>query len=201
MRGERRPECRRHMSLCMAAAALWRSWPPICADPLQANGTKRVRPKRPQPDEPGRCFRRYDGKALLRPRMKDARLGEPVSGHLHYPRPRRGVLLAATPQRAPPQVSDVVAERPQASAVRRHAMVGEVAGNHLLQPTPLDGDRLMHAPPQRLLDHPERRPHAVPPALPLELESAPAGSPADVGEAQEVEGLRFAEPAPSALGR
>src|SRR4051794_20681688 len=80
-------------------------------------------------------------------------------------------------------------------------MVGEVAGDHLLQPAPLDGDRLMHAPPQRLPDRPERRPHAVAPALPRELEAASARSPAYVGEAQEVEGLRLAEPAPGTVRR
>ena len=53
----------------------------------------------------------------------------------------------------------------------------------------------MPAPPQRVLDPPQRRPHAVGTTLPLELEGAPAGSPADVGEPQEAEGLRFAEPA------
>src|SRR4051794_4684706 len=63
----------------------------------------------------------------------------PLSGDLGDPHPRRRVLLAATPQRAPPQVSDVVAERPQASAVCWHPMVGEVAGDDLLQPAPWTG--------------------------------------------------------------
>src|SRR4029077_1919941 len=41
-------------------------------------------------------------------------------------------------------------------------------------------------------------PHAVPSGLPLDLEFARAGFAANEGEAQEVEGLRLAEPAPLA---
>src|SRR6476620_8754146 len=52
----------------------------------------------------------------------------------------------------------------------------------------------MHSPSQLVLYRSERRAHAVPPALPLELEVALAGLAADEREAQEVEGLRFAEP-------
>src|SRR5262249_3531877 len=50
-------------------------------------------------------------------------------------------------------------------------------------------------------DHPWLRQHAVAPALPFELEFAGVGFAADEGEAQEVEGLRFAEPAPLAAFR
>ena len=89
----------------------------------------------------------------------------------------------------------MVAEGHEGPAVRWHRMISKVAVDHLPQPAPLDGDRLMHAPPQRVLDPPQGRPHAVGAALPLELEGAPAGSPADVGEPQEAERLRLAEPA------
>ena len=59
----------------------------------------------------------------------------------------------------------------------------------------------MHSPPQLLLDFLQLRPLAVPPSLPLKLEVSPAGSTADVGEAQEREGFRSAEPASRASGR
>src|SRR3712207_8931756 len=42
---------------------------------------------------------------------------------------------------------------------------------------------------------------SVPPGLPLQQEGAAAADAADEGEAQEVEGLRLAEPAPGAPGR
>ena len=53
----------------------------------------------------------------------------------------------------------------------------------------------MHAPPQFLLDLQKLRPHADPPGPPLEEETPPSGFPADEGEPQKVEGLRFTEPA------
>src|SRR4051812_3504961 len=125
-----------------------------------------------------------DGEAFTRPGVKDVRSGEPGIGHLRHPRPCEPVFLAAPPQRAPPQVDHMVAEGHEGTAVRWHRMISKVAVDHLRQPAPLDGDRLMHAPPQHVLDPP------------LELEGAPAGPPADVGEPQEAERLRFAEPAP-----
>ena len=123
------------------------------------------------------------------------RSGEPGIGQLCHPRPCEPVFLAAPPQRAPPQVGHMVAEGHEGTAVRWHRMISKVAVDHLRQPAPLDGDRLMPAPPQRVLDPPQGRPHAVGATLPLELEGAPAGSPADVGEPQEAERLRLAEPA------
>lgn len=59
----------------------------------------------------------------------------------------------------------------------------------------------MHPPSQFLFDGLQPRPHAVTSGLPFDLEFTPAGSAADEGEAQEVEGLRFAESAPLAVFR
>src|SRR5258707_5629934 len=63
------------------------------------------------------------------------------------------------------------------------------------QPFPLYGDWQMHVLSQLVLDHPQLRPHAVPPGFPSDQELTPAGFAADEGEAQEVEGLRLAAPA------
>src|SRR6266540_2475115 len=92
-------------------------------------------------------------------------------------------------------------ERDERANVGRHSMVVEVADDDLPQPFPLYGDWLVHPPSQPFLDHPELRPHAVASGLPMNQELAPAGFAADEGEAQEVEGLRFAESAPFAIGR
>jgi hypothetical protein len=78
-------------------------------------------------------------------------------------------------------------------------VVVEVAGDDLLQPSSLLGNRLMHAPSQFLLDSLQLCLHAVPPGLPSDLEFAPTSFAADKGEAQEGEGLWFAEPAPLAV--
>jgi hypothetical protein len=77
-------------------------------------------------------------------------------------------------------------------------MIVEVALDYIPQPLSLIRDWLMHAPPQFRFDHLELRPHAVCAGFPFNLELARASLPADEGEAQEVEGLRFAEPTPLA---
>jgi hypothetical protein len=88
----------------------------------------------------------------------------------------------------------MMAECLERCRIGRHCMIGKVAPKNLTQPFPLLGDGLMHAPPQRLLDLVELRSHSVTPRFPLNLELALARASADECEAQEVEGLRFAEP-------
>jgi hypothetical protein len=68
-------------------------------------------------------------------------------------------------------------------------VVVEVAGDDLLQPSSLLGNRLMHAPSQCLFDGLQLCPHAVSPGPPFDLEFSPASFAADKGEAQEGEGL------------
>src|SRR5271165_958999 len=133
-----------------------------------------------------------DGEALVRPGVEEARFGEPMIGELPDPLPGHAVLLAAPPERAPPEVHDVVSERCDGSHVGRDGVVVEEAGDHLLEPCALLADRPVHPPPQLRLHFLELRPHAVAPALPLDLELAGAGLAADVGESEEGEGLRFA---------
>src|SRR6201997_3683359 len=143
----------------------------------------------------------YDGKAVARPRMEDDRFWEPAIHQLRHPCPRDPILLAATSQRAPPGISDVMPEHLQCTTVGRHCVVIEVAADDSPQPLPLRGDRLVHAPSHLLLHFLELRPHAVPSGLPFDLEFSRSGLAADEGETQEVEGLRFAESAPLAAFR
>ena len=49
--------------------------------------------------------------------------GSKSSASFCYPFPRDPVLLAAPPERAPPEVDDVVTERVQCATIRRHRMV------------------------------------------------------------------------------
>jgi hypothetical protein len=95
----------------------------------------------------------------------------------------------------------VVPEHMQRLTVGRHCVVVEIAVDDVPQPFPLFGDRLAHAPPHLRFDPLELRSHAVRLGLPFDLEFTRAGLAADEGEAQEVEGLRFAEPAPLAAFR
>jgi hypothetical protein len=95
----------------------------------------------------------------------------------------------------------MVPEHAQCPTVGRHCVVVEVAVDDVPQPFPLCGDRLVHAPPHLLFDRLELRSHAVRSGFPFDLEFARTSFPADEGEAQEVEGLRFTEPSPLAAFR
>jgi len=112
-----------------------------------------------------------DGEALVRPGVEEARFGEPVVGELPDPLPAQAVLLAATPERAPPEIRDVVSERCDGSHVGRDRVVIAEAGDYLLAPCALLADRPVHPPPQLRLHQLELRPHAVAPALPVDLEA------------------------------
>jgi len=115
--------------------------------------------------------------------------------------PREAVLLATPPQRAQPDALHIIVECSQCRAVGRHGMIGEEASDHPLEPGPLLGDRLVHAPSQFLLDPPERCPHAIAPCCSFDKELPTAVAFTDEGKAKKVEGLRFSEPATSASFR
>jgi hypothetical protein len=89
-----------------------------------------------------------DGKALVRPRMGDARLREPSIREGDDPFPRGPVLLSAPRQRAQPVADHVRSERPQSSRVGRHRVIGEESALHLAQPAALFADRRMQPSPQ-----------------------------------------------------
>src|SRR5580704_3508363 len=133
--------------------------------------------------------------------MEDTRFGEPLIEQLRHPRPGDPPLLTAPAEYPMPASDDLVPERRQCTTIGRHRVIVEVAGNDLPQPPPHGGDRLMHSLAQRLLDLLQLCPPAVAPGLTLDLELALAGFTADEGEAEEVEGLRLAEPALLAIDR
>src|SRR4030088_3403032 len=115
--------------------------------------------------------------------------------------PREAVLLATTQQRAQPDALHIIVECSQCRAVGRHGMIGEKASDHPLEPGPLLGDRLVHAPAQFLPDPPERCPHAIAPCCSFDKELPTAVAFTYEGKAKKVEGLRFSEPATSASFR
>src|SRR6266567_227863 len=93
-----------------------------------------------------------DGKAIARPRMEDNRFRKPGIHQLRHPFPRHPILLAATPQRAPPEVGHMMPEHIQCLTVGRHCVIIEVAADNPPQPFSLIGDRLVHSPSHLLLD-------------------------------------------------
>src|ERR1700741_834506 len=133
--------------------------------------------------------------------MKDFWFREEVLGQLLHPGPGGIICLAPPPERSKPEPGDLVPELAEHREVGGHGVVSEEASDNLRQPSPLFGDRPVHLPPQLLLDFLELGLHTVPPGFPLEQKVAPAAAAADEGEAQEIEGFRFANPAPLAVRR
>jgi len=78
--------------------------------------------------------------------------------------------------------------------------VGKVASHDLPQPGALLVDSRMQAATQGLFNLAQLGPQPVASRLPAQAEPAVPGAPTDVGEAQEVEGLRLAKPAPLTIG-
>src|SRR5277367_151990 len=143
----------------------------------------------------------FDAEAVRRPRMEDLGRRQPFTRETFDPFPCRDVLLAAPPERAPPEVDNIEAERTEHANVGGHGVVVEPALDHLAKPFPLSRQRFMHALSQAFLDLLQLRPHAVASALALQEEAAFARFAADEDEAQELEGLRLAQAASFAVGR
>ena len=72
--------------------------------------------------------------------MKNAGLGKKVICQLFDPMPGDPILLAASLERTPPKVGDMVPEPVECSTVCRHRVVFKEAGYDLPQPFPLFGD-------------------------------------------------------------
>src|SRR5262245_57453527 len=142
-----------------------------------------------------------DGKANVRPWMKNLGLWEKIIGQLCDPLPRKAVLLTAAPQRAQPEAANMVTEGAECREIGRHGMIDKVAPNDLRQPEALVGDRLVHPLSQLLLNLREFCPHSVTPGFPFKQELTPARASADENEPEEFEGFRFSEPAPRSSNR
>ena len=72
--------------------------------------------------------------------MENARFGEEIVGQSFHPLPCRLLILTASPERAPPQIKDMEAERHEGAIIGRHRVVVEEPGDDLLEPSPLIGD-------------------------------------------------------------
>ena len=68
-----------------------------------------------------------DVNALVGPRMKDDRRGKPVSDQLRHAFPCEPTFLAASPERSPSEIGDIVPERQERSAICRDRVISEVA--------------------------------------------------------------------------
>jgi hypothetical protein len=68
--------------------------------------------------------------------MEDNRFWKPGIHQLRHPFPRHPILLAATPQRASPEVGHMMPEHIQCPTVGRHCVIIEVAADNPPQPFP-----------------------------------------------------------------
>ena len=111
--------------------------------------------------------------------MKDAGLGKKVIRKPFALIPGDLIFLAASLERTPPQIGDMVPEPDECSTVCRHRVILKEAGYDLPQPFPLFRDWLVPAPSHFLLDFLELRSHAVAAGLSLQREAPAARSSAD----------------------
>lgn len=142
-----------------------------------------------------------DGKASLRPGMKDARFGEPIVHQSGESLCTEAIALAATSQGSPPQPPHEESEGSQSGAVGGHGVTLKIAPYHLPQPSTDHRDGVMHPLPQLRFQFPQFGPHPVTPSLPhQQVVPLPAAS-ADVRKPQKIERFRFAQSTPGSPSR
>src|SRR5262245_6988045 len=100
--------------------------------------------------------------------MENTRLREPRVNELLHLFPIELGPVAASGEYPPPASGNLSSEGHKCLRIGWHCMVVEVAAHDVVQPRPLIGDRLVHAPAHVLLNHLELRPHAVRSGLPLD---------------------------------
>src|SRR5258708_24905025 len=142
-----------------------------------------------------------DGKALIGPWMENAGFRQPPVGERSDPVPGRTVALTAPTKRTQPDGRDMGSEGSQGSEDGGHSVVCKEPANHAAEPAALLVDRCMPAAHQPVLDRPQLGVRPIAPRLPFDQETTAPAAPADVGEAEEVEGRRFAKPACSPVRR
>jgi hypothetical protein len=98
-------------------------------------------------------------------------------------------LLAPPFECMVPEVTDREAEVSQCVPVARHSEVTDMPTHNGLQPLADFRNRVMHTPPQLDLDSLQRRLHALANRLPKHHEPAFSRLPADMLEAEKIEGL------------
>src|SRR5262245_54223093 len=74
--------------------------------------------------------------------VSDQRFGREVGSQPVHPRAPQAILLAAPPERAPPQILDVVQEGRQGRRVGWLGVIAEETATHLSQPSPCAGGAL-----------------------------------------------------------
>src|SRR6266705_6417975 len=123
--------------------------------------------------------------------MHDAGRGQPLLLDPAIALPGHAVTLAPAPERLYPVPPDLVAEGRDQIDVAGHGVVVEVSPQHTRQPSPLLGDGPVTAPPKLGSHLLQLRPQPLFDGDAPEPETPVPRLPAHMGEAQEIERLRF----------
>ena len=126
---------------------------------------------------------------------------QPAADEPLHTLPLDASLLAPSFESMVPEATYREAEVGQCIPVARHSEVSEMPTHNGLQPRANFRNRVMHTPPQLDLDPLQRRLHALANRLPKHHEPALLRLPADMLEAEEIEGLWFAQSSALSVGR
>ena len=117
---------------------------------------------------------------------------KPAADESLHTLPLDASLLAPSFESMVPEATNREAEVSQCIPVARYSEVSEVPTHNRLQPLADFRNRIMHTPLQLELDAQQRRLHALANRLPKYQEPSLLRLPADMLEAEEIEGLWFA---------
>jgi hypothetical protein len=135
-----------------------------------------------------------DGKAILRPRVKDANDGQKLGRELEDFGPGTSITLAAPPKRSSPEFEYTLPKYSQTSRVGGDSVVRKIPSHHLTQPPSLLLKRLVQTTPQFLFDGFQSSAHPISPRLAVEKEMTRTRASTNVGKAKKVECFRFSKP-------
>ena len=125
------------------------------------------------------------GEPLRRPRVQDARDGQPAGREPIQSVSAEAVALAALAQLGSPQPEQPIPKSLQAVEVSRYRVIVEVALHDRPEPLTRVRNRIVPAPPELLLDFPQLSPLALADRFPLHGKLPPPVLPADMREAQK----------------
>ena len=133
--------------------------------------------------------------------MADMGRRKPSADEPLHTLPLDSPLLAPPFERVMPEMTDREAEVSQCVPVARYSEVSDMPTHNRFQPLADFRNRIMHTPPQLDLDPLQRRLHALANRLSKHHEPSLPRLPADVLEAEEIEGLWLAQSSALSVGR
>ena len=126
-------------------------------------------------------------------RMADTGRRKPTTDEPFHSLPLDATMLASPAQSAMPEVAHGETKMSHGMTVTRYSEITKMPAHNGLQPRANFRNRVMHSPPQLDLDVQQLRLHALANRLPKHQKPPSLRLPADMLEAEEIEGLRLAQ--------